>query len=297
MYLLLSQADINTGLIIFLLSVILFVILKGPQFFYTYFVRPKEPTATQNYLNTQAKIRSIEYAPSTIVTSDIDGKIVAWTGSGNVMFGWRESEILGMNVNIIVPPEFREAHDKGMQRVKDTGQTRLMGKTLLLTGYKKDLSRFPIELTIWQWSDNTNKYYTAIIRDITIDVEAKNKIDNMLQLFHKAEEITEAGAWNWDVVSDLVLTSPGYDRIFDLEHSDQPHKSSHYMKRVYHEDRKALQDVLENAFTTKKGYRTSYRVAQNDGSTCRVGVVAEPILNKNNQLTNIVGIIYREKKP
>jgi two-component system sensor kinase FixL len=54
-----------------------------------------------------------------------------------------------------------------MARHNATGETRVVGKTIELSGLRKDDSEFPLELSLSSWTTKEGNFYSGIIRDIT----------------------------------------------------------------------------------------------------------------------------------
>jgi PAS domain S-box-containing protein len=68
---------------------------------------------------------------------------------------------------MLMPERYREAHQKGMERLQSGGDGHIIGKTNELFGLKKDGTEFPLELSLAQWTAGNETFYTGLIRDIT----------------------------------------------------------------------------------------------------------------------------------
>jgi adenylate cyclase len=106
-------------------------------------------------------------AGDAIVTADGEGLIMTWNPAAERIFGYGESEIVGSPLHRLVPERFRAAHSAGLRRVVDTGETRIIGKTVEVFGLHKDGIEFPIELSLGTWLDGEERYFSGIIRDIS----------------------------------------------------------------------------------------------------------------------------------
>ena len=116
-----------------------------------------------------AQFRQVVHtAPDGIVLADSEGKIISWNSMAERLFGYAEGEILGQPLARIMPAQYRERHQRGLERVKVTGMTPLAGKTVELSGLRKDGSEFPIELSISTWKCGGQMVSCGIIRDITL---------------------------------------------------------------------------------------------------------------------------------
>src|ERR1039457_1858269 len=60
-------------------------------------------------------------ANDAIILIDNGGNVSYWNTAAEKMFGYDKSEIMGRNLEILIPPKFREAHLKGFTRFAETG--------------------------------------------------------------------------------------------------------------------------------------------------------------------------------
>jgi PAS domain S-box-containing protein len=117
---------------------------------------------------SEERYRSLtENAVDGIVISDQEGRIVDWNSGAKDIFGYDRAEILGRAVEVLMPGRHTEAHRRGMERLREGGRGRMLGKTLELEGLRKDGEEFPLELSLSSWTAGGERYFAAIIRDIT----------------------------------------------------------------------------------------------------------------------------------
>ncbi len=111
---------------------------------------------------SQERFRSItESATDAIVSADETGRIFLWNHGAEKIFGRREEEVLGQPLTLLIPENLREAHEKGMSRVRETGESSLAGKTLESFGLRKDGSEFPMELSRAVWKRGEEMFFTC----------------------------------------------------------------------------------------------------------------------------------------
>jgi PAS domain S-box-containing protein len=65
---------------------------------------------------------------SPVVITDCDGVIRFWSAGAEKAFGHPAAEAVGATLDLIVPPEFREAHWKGFRRAVETGVAAVEGE-------------------------------------------------------------------------------------------------------------------------------------------------------------------------
>lgn len=109
----------------------------------------------------------VETASDAIVLADSQGIIKSWNTAAQRLFGYAPEEVVGQSLACLMPAPYREAHQKGLERVRRAGRARLAGKPIELRGLKKDGTEFPLELSLGTWQSDGHTYFSGIIRDIT----------------------------------------------------------------------------------------------------------------------------------
>ncbi|OGW68124.1 MAG: hypothetical protein A3A88_07560 [Nitrospirae bacterium RIFCSPLOWO2_01_FULL_62_17] len=110
----------------------------------------------------------VQSAADAIVLADGLGNIVSWNKAASSIFGYKEKDALGKPLTMLMPERYRAAHQQGLKRVVETGQSRLVGQTVQLHGLRKDGEEFPLELSLASWKTKGDVFFSGIIRDITL---------------------------------------------------------------------------------------------------------------------------------
>jgi PAS domain S-box-containing protein len=63
-----------------------------------------------------------------------------------------------------------------MKRLQATGEARVIGKTIILHGMRKNGEEFPIELSLNTWSTGGQPSFSGFIRDISLRESKEEKI-------------------------------------------------------------------------------------------------------------------------
>lgn len=142
--------------------------------------RYAERNGTEEALReSEERFRSVvESATDAIVLADRGGNIISWNNAAQRLFGYTADEVAGKPLTILMPACYREAHQRGVERVRSNGHSRVIGKTLELHGLKKDGAEFPLELSLGTWKTKEGTFYSGIIRDTT---ERKQLQDRLIQ--------------------------------------------------------------------------------------------------------------------
>ncbi|PQO40724.1 PAS domain S-box protein [Blastopirellula marina] len=104
-------------------------------------------------------------AIDAIITIDYQGTIVGANPATYRMFGYREDELVGQNVKLLMPEPYHSDHDASLERYLRTGHARIIGVGREVVGKRKDGTTFPLSLAISQI--DRPPLFTGILRDIS----------------------------------------------------------------------------------------------------------------------------------
>jgi diguanylate cyclase (GGDEF)-like protein/PAS domain S-box-containing protein len=138
----------------------------------------KHAGSLEEIQNSEAKFRSvIQSASDAILLANQEGKITLWNKAAEMIFGYREEEIIGSPVTSILGAKYaQKAIAVGLQFTLENVLTPFDGKILESSGRRKDGSEFPLELSGSVWKTSEGFYYTAILRDITERRAAEDRL-------------------------------------------------------------------------------------------------------------------------
>ncbi len=150
--------------------------------------------AEQALRESEERYRAVIYsAPDAIISTDAAGTVVAWNPGAERMFGHTEAEFLGQPLTRLLPTHFVAGHVTGMERLHTGGASQILGRTLEAEGLRKDGQAFPLELSLSGWQVAEERFYTAIIRDITERKRAeealRKRVTEMEALYQTSLEI------------------------------------------------------------------------------------------------------------
>lgn len=114
-------------------------------------------------LNFQALVES---APNALVLSDTKGNISLVNAQANTIFGYGATELLGKNLEIIMPERFRPAHSKQPDYLKEP-KARHLNQEYDLYALRKDGTEFPVEIGLTPIITDEGTVALASIVDIT----------------------------------------------------------------------------------------------------------------------------------
>ena len=115
----------------------------------------------------------VESANDAIITIDADGHVLLWNEYATKLFGYSYDEMIGRPLDVIIPERFRKKHHEQQRRAAEGGETRVIGHTVELAAMHRDGREFPVELSLAMWQSEGDRFFSGIIRDITVRKEAE----------------------------------------------------------------------------------------------------------------------------
>ncbi len=117
-----------------------------------------------------------------IITIDSEERITGWNQQAESIFGWVAAEVMGTPLSEkIIPPAQREAHRRGIQRLLESGQGRLVNRRSEVIGLRRNGEQFPLELAIAFVITDGKPGFSAFLRDIS---ESRRSAEIIRRDFH-----------------------------------------------------------------------------------------------------------------
>ncbi|MFD2288045.1 PAS domain S-box protein [Pedobacter petrophilus] len=135
----------------------------------------------------------IENAIDGLITIDERGVIESINPSACKLFHYRQDEVIGHNISILMPQPDRSQHDGYLHHYQKTGNASIIGFGRELIGMKKDGSQFPFRLGVSEVKYSGRTIYAGFIHDLSREKEAESRLQEYAALLeHQVEERTHS---------------------------------------------------------------------------------------------------------
>ncbi len=126
---------------------------------------------TRNQLSlrdSEQRMRAIlDAAVDAVITIDGRGIIESANPATERLFGYPPMELVGKNINMLMPAPFRAEHDGYLARYQLSGEKHVIGIGREVDGIRKDGTIFHAELTVSEVELDNGRIFTSFVRDIT----------------------------------------------------------------------------------------------------------------------------------
>lgn len=191
---------------------------------------------TQQVLEREEKIKQlIENAPDAIIVINESGLINVWNPKAENIFGWKAVEVLDKSLtDTIIPEQYREAHNLGMQRLLRTGETRVLNKTIEVTALKKNGQEFFVSLNISRATLPNGSLFIAFLRDISEQKKSEQELEQQRMRLERTNAELEQYAWvaSHDLKEPLRKIRTYSDILMQMPKEDLPEEAWNRLKKI-----------------------------------------------------------------
>ena len=166
-------------------------------------------------LSIQQYEKLFQFLPNGLILVNRKGKIVHINGQMENLFGYKKAELLGKNLEILMPERFRACHRKHVADYIATPRIRPMGSGIELFGLKRDGTEFPIDISLGYLTTD-DLLAMAIVRDVTEQKNNERKIELNLQIQRAISSVLKISLEPVSLeeqisrVLDLIVTIPSF---------------------------------------------------------------------------------------
>jgi len=146
------------------------------------FYKNKKRLDDKNILLESSKLRlrlAFENIPSGNIVSDWNGNIEEFSKSAESIFGYTADEVIGKNINILMPEPNRSHHNHYIKKFLETGEEKIIdsgGRNL--TALHKKGHTFPIHLCLGTMVIDYELHFIASITDKTLQTKIDKQLSN-----------------------------------------------------------------------------------------------------------------------
>lgn len=126
----------------------------------------KEKTAS--LISSEKSLQAtVENMADGLITIDSKGTIQSFNRAAERIFGYKHAQVIGKNINVLIPEPFKSKHDSYLKKYSETGKKNIIGVGREVEGLKSNGTLVSIDLSISEITIDDQTKFVGIIRDIT----------------------------------------------------------------------------------------------------------------------------------
>jgi PAS domain S-box-containing protein len=231
----------------------------------------------------------LETTLDAVVVMNSKGQVTDWNDRAVELFGWSREQALGMNMaELIIPPQYRAAHHRGLEHFLKTREGPVLGRRIEITALRRSGDEFPVELAISPVHEQDGVFFVGCLRDISPRVAAQEAMREAaraseLQFQLLVDGVKDHAIYMLDPGGRVSSWNSGAERIkgYKAEEVLGEHFSRFYIEEDRREElpQRALQRAQDEGRFETEGWRE-----RKDGSRFWATIVIEPIYSDRGEL-------------
>lgn len=149
-----------------------------------YISKPIQPLTLDIRIQAMMRVVSVQRSSAATIDNMIEGviridrvgRISAFNKAAENIFGYTASEVLGKNVNMLMPSPYREEHDDYLGNYAATGKRKIIGVGREVSGQRKNGEIFPMHLGVTDVETPDDRFFVGLIRDLTVEKTLRKRL-------------------------------------------------------------------------------------------------------------------------
>jgi PAS domain S-box-containing protein len=227
----------------------------------------------------------LEMAPAAVVAVDENQRIIIFNAAAEALFGYRDSEVIGQPLDLLLPPRFIAAHRDHIANFAQSPEvSRKMNERGELYGRRKNGEEFSAEAAISKLTGNGATTFIAALRDVT----ERKRTEKTLRQLSRAIEQTASLVYVINLEGKIEYVNPQFLEVTGYSKDEVIGQSTLLWKtgRMSREDYANLWKTL----TAGRNWYGEYEIKRKDESVITVQSTISPIRDDKGQITQFVSV-------
>jgi len=156
----------------------------------------------------------VDTAVDGLILIDARGKVLMFNPACERLFDYDASEVIGQNVKMLMPPPYREEHDRYLDNFHRSGVRKIIGIGRQVVGRRKNGSTFPMDLAVGEAKQDGESFFVGIIHDLTERERVGKELREGAARLKAVVETAVDGVILIDERGNVLMFNPACERLF-----------------------------------------------------------------------------------
>jgi PAS domain S-box-containing protein len=269
--------------------------VRGEDGHISHFIAIKEDVTAQDAAaaavrEREARFRAVvESASDGVLITDGAGRVIFANGVAERLFQRPREALCTMGVQALMPDGFPDRLLAGIRGLVERGRLDGDGSSGTVEVLRADGTRVPVELSFGTWEQGGERFFSAIIRDVTDRAHAEAALRDSEERYRAAFEHTAVGVMHADREGRLLRVNRRFATMLGYEPDELVGRS---FQEITHPD--DMQQNLDLYFAVRAGSRNEYhmekRYLHRDGHPVWAAVTASAVRTGAGEVDYFVAV-------
>jgi diguanylate cyclase (GGDEF)-like protein/PAS domain S-box-containing protein len=234
---------------------------------------------------SQIFIQTLEQSVDSVVVIDSQNRIILFNEASEKLWGYGSDEVLGRNVDQLVPKLIRPMHDSYIDANRRTGINKIVGTSRDVLIECKDGTRRWGSMSISRIDAQGQILYAAFIKDITQQHEEQRR----LYLLSLVVDTTENAIIVTDASWEIIYVNDGFTHMFGYSAKDVVNRTPIEVLAPHFKHSGIA--AIRRQLVKNEAYHGQEFVYDRGGQRVWCNITTHPVHDANGQLTNTVSVM------
>lgn len=237
--------------------------------------------------NDQISSLLLEAISEAVVVVDNHQKIVEINTATEDIFGYSKEELVGKNLDILLPSNYHESHSNYFKEFSEEGHRRKMSESKDIFGLHKNGNILELDIELVPFTIFDKPYAMALIKDISRQLE----IEKNLMIKSRALESANNGIVITDALrhdNPIIYVNTAFQSITGYTSNEALNHNCRFLHGT-DKDQESLK-ILKSAIKKGESCRVVLRNYKKDGTLFWNELYVIPIIDSEGLVTNFIGI-------
>lgn len=227
----------------------------------------------------------LEAAVDAIVIIGSDRRVQAFSRAAERLFGYEAREVVGQNVNMLMPDPFHSNHDRYVDRYLNTGEKRIIGIGREVLARRKNGGVFPAYLSVGEGNSGNGLFFVGILHDLSREKDTFRRVRDLAAI------VDSTGDAVIGKTLDGVITywNKGAEELYGYTAAEAI--GHHIAELIVPSERNEELEEIHQGILKGQGVTRIDTIRQNkSGQRLMVSLTISPILDAEGKVTGASGI-------